>query len=362
MTNPPPTGGDPDTPAWAPPDASAQDAPPPGLPDASAAPPPQPPAPPLPGPPPAGAPLPGPPMQGPPLPGLPLPPRPARTGRTVVVVLAASLCVLVLVGTAVAVVVAASGGSPFSTGDDAEGRSVPKDMVPTSTLNAGDCFSDYTEQYAEPAAKPVPCGRRHDGEVGAKATLPEGPFPTGQALLAQSTDRCKERTEFLTDRPAAPSLDLQLDMPDRDDWADGNREVTCLLIFNGPGGLTRSLTDLGPTTATLLEEMTPGACIEKWDAQSYQFPVVECTAKHEAQLFGKITLKGQKYPGDRKLDDRGNAACFKRREAVVEKRLPARAELVYLRPTKASWTLGDRMIFCLIRSTGAPLTRSHLRK
>ncbi|GAA4229569.1 hypothetical protein GCM10022254_22300 [Actinomadura meridiana] len=333
MTIPPPTGDDPGSPAWAPPDAApAQDAPA-GLPIVSPGPPP------LPGP----APIPG----------------PANTKRNLVVVLAAGLCVLVLLGTGAAVAVTASGHSPFSSRDGTEPRA-PKGMVATSTLAAGDCFSGYTEQYGEPVAVRKPCDGGHDGEVGAKVTLHDGPFPDSQSLLAQSTYLCKERTEFLTSRPAAPMLDLRIDLPDKDDWAAGNREVTCLLVYTGSGGLTKPLAD--STATTSLSQMALGACIEQWNMNYYDYVVVECATKHEAQLFARSTLKGTKYPGDKKLDDKANTACLARTETVLEKRLPERVQMFYVRPSKETWALGDRLLFCLIKSSGEPLTRSHMRK
>ncbi|WP_158581467.1 septum formation family protein [Actinomadura spongiicola] len=339
MTTPPPPDGGPDTPAWSPPDGRvpARDAP-------------------------SRLPVhvPGPPHVAARTTGPPPVPVPGRRNRVVVIALVTGLCATVSLGTGLAV--AASGGSPFATADAESRPPPPPGLVAVSTLEAGACFNGYTEEYAEPAAVRTPCERRHGGEIGAKATLLPGPFPDEQRLLAEATYQCKERTAFLTDRPAASALDLRIDMPDEDDWAHGNREVTCLLVHTGSGGLTGSLATSPKTRTAHMPEMEPGTCVERWDSRVDDQPVTECTEAHEAQLYAKFTLKGVRYPGDRKLDEVSNARCFGRSLAVLEKRLPKRVELIYVRPSEESWAAGDRLLYCLAKSTGKPLKRTLLRK
>ncbi|WP_147449448.1 septum formation family protein [Actinomadura pelletieri] len=348
MTTPPPTDGGPDAPAWSPPDGRvpARDAPS-RLPVH------------VPGPPHVAARTTGPPHVAARMTGPPPVPVPGRRTRLAIIAVITGLFAVISLGTGLVVV--ESGGSPFAAEDETR-PPPPAGLVAVSTLEAGACFSGYTEEYAEPAAMRTPCDRRHGGEVGAKATLRPGPFPDEERLLAEATYQCKERTAFLADRPAASALDLRIDMPDEADWTRGNREVTCLLVHTGPGGLTGSLATSTKTRTGHLPEMEPGTCIERWNSRVDDQRVTDCTEPHEAQLYAKFTLRGVRYPGDRKLDEVSNARCFGRSLAVLEKRLPKRVELIYVGPSEESWAAGDRLLYCLAKSTGRPLQRTLLRK
>ncbi|TDD60512.1 hypothetical protein E1293_45655, partial [Actinomadura darangshiensis] len=324
----PPIDDDP-TPAWAPPDAPSTDAP---QTDAT-----------------------------PSTPGLAPPdasPGPARTKRFAVVT---GLAGLVLVAAVVAVVVA---GGSRSTPKGEAAPPHPDGYVLLSSLKAGDCFTTNASEPDGPYVYPGPCDNPHEGEVVAKATLSSGPFPGIAKASEQAAAVCEERTPEKVRRVAKKDFKPRNDIPSEKRWHDGDRGVTCALLYVGGSALTTPLGD-GGILSLGKTDLHRGDCVEKWQDDGYGQPLVECTEKHEYQVLGFSKMDGVKaYPSAEKMANLAAEACAKLAVEVWGSEPPLdRVEPQFASPTKEGWESGDRGVTCLIGGkNGKPLTRSYVPK
>ncbi|MFB9464297.1 DUF4190 domain-containing protein [Streptomyces cinereospinus] len=90
----------------------------------------------------------------------------------------------------------------------------------------------------------VPCSGRHDGEVFAAVTLPDGDFPGDAHVTEVADDRCYAlRGDYALDSWALPDdVDVYYLTPTRESWSIGDREITCLFgNTDENGSLTGSL-------------------------------------------------------------------------------------------------------------------------
>ncbi|MFJ4684498.1 DUF4190 domain-containing protein [Streptomyces sp. NPDC088789] len=137
----------------------------------------------------------------------------------------------------------------FTTGASSDFWDGVKDGVrENSTLYVatGECFNtpDGTSEGVMYDVEEVPCADRHEGEVFATVTLPEGGFP-GDARVAEiAEDRCYAlQSDYAMDTWAVPDhVDVYYLVPIRSSWSLGDREITCFFGHTKSGGtLTGSL-------------------------------------------------------------------------------------------------------------------------
>ncbi|SFN14964.1 Septum formation [Actinomadura madurae] len=369
VTTPPPADNVPDTPdsppAWAPPDApepAASTEPPTGLPE----PPPEAESP-------AGS-------------------VPRRTNTLAVVALVTALLGLVLLGIGFAVAalvqtgrrgekgrglaiaaLAASvvwlaaaagtaavlGGSVFSPGSRGSDPSRPDGYVLPSTLKVGDCFTAKTHDSADPLVFPSACDHPHNGEVIAKATLPAGPYPGASKLAEQAGAVCKEHVPDKVKDVIDADFDPRAGVPGREDWNDGKREVTCMLVYVGKNNTLTTPIAGAYILPRTLRPVNPGDCMEKWVVYGGQ-PLVECTDEHRVQVLAIFEIRGKDYPGKKAIEEIAIKGCAER-GAAIWKGAPPPLDLVdfaYVTPTKASWRSGDREVTCLLEAREGTLRRS----
>jgi hypothetical protein len=102
----------------------------------------------------------------------------------------------------------------------------PTTENPKAALRAGVCFN-YVDQYAVNA---VPCAQGHDHEAYYRHTLPPGPYPGNDAVFEAAYVTCHAQFDRYLG-PGHPSeyyISWML-MPDRSEWAAGNRITICVL-------------------------------------------------------------------------------------------------------------------------------------
>lgn len=106
-----------------------------------------------------------------------------------------------------------------------------------------------------------------------------------------------------------------------------------------------------------------GSCIDLDESGAGpQVAVVDCADPHDAELFAVVELPDDEtspHPGAEQLSAIGDERC----EAAFEPYVGAphessSLEVLYLAPTPATWSLGDRTILCLIEDRTAPLVGS----
>lgn len=129
---------------------------------------------------------------------------------------------------------AACGGA---TRDD-EGAIVEEGTVSAFELKVGDCFNDpqQNEDGTIENLAAVPCETPHDNEVFYLVDYPgdeTASFPTKEELDAFSGEQCEAAFEpYVGLAYADSSLFLAPYQPTPESWAQGDREIVCIL-FDG---------------------------------------------------------------------------------------------------------------------------------
>ena len=95
---------------------------------------------------------------------------------------------------------------------DDRGRLLEAAKVDVLDLRVGDCVNGL-EGGESVAVQALPCRSRHEGEVGARAQLPDGPWPGRKRMLALAERRCAENFFFV---------------PTETSWRQDDRVVTCI--------------------------------------------------------------------------------------------------------------------------------------
>ncbi|QKW34968.1 septum formation family protein [Actinomadura sp. NAK00032] len=368
MTTPPSADDLPDdpTPAWASPDVPAPtDAPVSPGPPASQAPPPG-------ALPPALAPGPG----------------PARTNRLAVTALVTGVLALVplaigfgiaalvqagrrgekgkglaaggLAASAVWIVVAALAaatavGSVLTVDRDASGHVTGKDRVLPSFLHVGDCFAGFTGDV-QAFVTALPCTQPHNGEAAARLNLTGTGYPGDQEVLRQADEACGLRLAGLQKSRYAEHLQSYVVLPNRTTWRAGDREVLCLMHYEGTGKITTPLAATLDPGLKLWHELDRGDCLGKWKHKSLVQRVLPCTGEHWIEVVAVFELKGGAYPGTKGTDRKAEAGCDKR-FAKVFRRHPEPDLVSWMMPQKGEWETGIRTAVCMGESEDRPLKK-----
>lgn len=112
--------------------------------------------------------------------------------------------------------------------------------VRASDLKVGDCISDANSQTGDVTTfSAVDCDERHDGEVytiirlegGADAKPPSEAFINGKG---QRGCRARLRRQATAKAFKDPQLGFKFVYPTPESWADGDRDITCVVTFKKP--------------------------------------------------------------------------------------------------------------------------------
>ncbi|WP_435736898.1 septum formation family protein [Cellulosimicrobium sp. PMB13] len=114
------------------------------------------------------------------------------------------------------------------------------------SLTVGDCTTDPEDvgtEAAEVTTVPVvPCAEPHDNEVYASTMLPDGDYPGEDAVLESADTHCYDAFAGFVGTAYEDSVyDYWPMYPTSESWAQGDREVLCL-VYHG---------ELEPVTGTL---------------------------------------------------------------------------------------------------------------
>ncbi|MFF7211913.1 DUF4190 domain-containing protein [Streptomyces sp. NPDC008238] len=114
------------------------------------------------------------------------------------------------------------------------------------SLRKGDCIetADDRPAYEFLEFSLVPCAGEHTAEVYGVFEIADGyAFPGDDAIGEQADSRCWDLSNaYAMDSWALPTeLSMTYYTPDRDTWADGDRQVTCLFYRDPAGPLEGSV-------------------------------------------------------------------------------------------------------------------------
>jgi hypothetical protein len=87
--------------------------------------------------------------------------------------------------------------------------------------------------------------------------------------------------------------------------------------------------------------------------------VVPCGRPHDAEVYARFALTGQRWPGDAAIGTQARQGCTARLGGYLNPQLATTvlAES-YVFPDQGAWNAGVRTIICEIRSTAGKLTGS----
>jgi hypothetical protein len=128
--------------------------------------------------------------------------------------------------------------------------------------------------------------------------------------------------------------------------------VLLVVLLAGCGSDDKAKPKIGKVSA---KDLTVGTCVT--DANSYvgdvtTFDAVECTKRHDGEVFTIIAVKGAKYPGLERVNAKGQRGCRARlrRQATPKAIKDRRLGFKFVYPTAQSWAQGDRDLTCLATS------------
>ena len=138
---------------------------------------------------------------------------------------------LTLAGAAVLVFTVALAASSMSDSDrNAAGEVAEKRPLGVFELQPGDCLSGISEATEIRAVEAVPCGQRHQAQVLSSSQLPDGAFPGLRAIYREGDRRCNTALRVYVSPRRNPPGPFYLH-PTEESWALGDREITCVALF-----------------------------------------------------------------------------------------------------------------------------------
>ncbi len=248
-------------------------------------------------------------------------------------------------------VVADSGeGAPPS-----EDRDAPTELStdPDITYAPNTCYEPSAEGET---ATEVDCTRPHTVEVYAVRDLPGGAGASFLGLEA-AIELCDEDFTRLTGVGIGLATTMRRSVlrPSEETWGDGEREVTCFVVF--PAATTSRLADTDPLRSfglVSLYGMDAGDCFSDFAADRTAFASVSCDEPHNAEVFVDVELPDGQFPGDVALEESANQFCFGNN---FEKFVGVAYEASVIsslrsRPSEETWQAGDRTINCILTEGG----------
>jgi hypothetical protein len=100
-----------------------------------------------------------------------------------------------------------------------------KGKTPATELVSGNCIDGDTQGQVS-RVKVVDCTSPHSAEVMGTFAINDGAFPGNEALVDQAEQRCPDYVP----EGADPQLAVYYLVPSTETWAEGDRDVVCLIV------------------------------------------------------------------------------------------------------------------------------------
>ncbi len=252
-------------------------------------------------------------------------------------------------------------GAPIAPAPESSDLDPELSPDPSVDYPAGTCYRPpSTGADAAPidgaVAEPVDCLQPHTIEVYASVDLPGGPGAPFQGLDA-ALEVCGAEFERLTGvaLSLATVIDRSVLRPSEATWADGERTVTCYVVF--PDSTTERLGDLDPLRSfgrVSLFGLDAGDCLATFDQTETWFELVDCGQPHEGEVFVAQRLADEAYPGDLVLTNTTDDLCFGQtfEDFVGRDYASSTIRSISSVPTAETWALGDRTVNCILVDGG----------
>ncbi|GAA0591647.1 hypothetical protein GCM10009546_62480 [Actinomadura livida] len=107
-----------------------------------------------------------------------------------------------------------------------------------------------------------------------------------------------------------------------------------------------------------------GDCFTGFEGDTTKILVtaLPCSRPHDGEVVAKLRLSGKAHPGDEKVSEQADNACFEKSLQLQKSRHSKDLEPYNLWPSRTSWDAGDREVVCLMRYTGSGTLTSPLRE
>jgi hypothetical protein len=125
-----------------------------------------------------------------------------------------------------------SNNTPTDASTDSSG-----DSADVFTIKVGDCLNDGAVEGEVSTVPIVDCSEPHDSEAFASIAMTDGEFPGDDAVKTQAESGCTAQFNTFVGADYSTSvLDYSYYYPTADSWAQGDREILCLVL--DPAGQT----------------------------------------------------------------------------------------------------------------------------
>jgi hypothetical protein len=121
----------------------------------------------------------------------------------------------------------ATGGSSTDTASEVSGTGEDTDIF---AITVGDCLNDGDSSGEVQSAPTVACSDPHDSEAYASVMVADGEFPGEDAIAAQAENDCYAGfAPFVGTTYEESAYAFTWYYPTELSWADGDREILCML-------------------------------------------------------------------------------------------------------------------------------------
>lgn len=123
------------------------------------------------------------------------------------------------------------GGIPSLSPTDSPSDSSAGDSTDIFTVSVGDCVNAGNSTGEVSEVPVVACSEPHDSEAYASVLMEDGEFPGDEAVSQRAGDECTAAfAGFVGLDFAASELDFAFYYPTESSWAQGDREILCLVV------------------------------------------------------------------------------------------------------------------------------------
>ena len=247
------------------------------------------------------------------------------------------------------------GSDPIGSDPDADPAAGSTDPDPELSTDPDAVYEPGTCHHADGSGQEpveVPCEEPHTIEVYATRDLP-GDAGAPVLGLDSAIARCEEDFRAITGigLGLATIFERSVLRPSEETWADGERDVTCYVVYPEP--VSGRLADIDPVRGfgrVSVYGLEVGDCIADFDEAASWFTVVPCAEPHDAEVFVDFEYPEGPFPGDETIDLDADELCFGQTfEDYVGLPYPDSAVFsLRSRPSDETWELGDRTVNCIL--------------
>ncbi|HEY7362277.1 MAG TPA: septum formation family protein [Streptosporangiaceae bacterium] len=141
----------------------------------------------------------------------------------------------------------------------------------------------------------------------------------------------------------------------------GGSAAICLAAIGGAATvlLWHGRAHARPPALPSVFRLRAGDCVNSGPDGISSPTVVPCGRPHDAEVYARFALAGQRWPGDAAMGTLARQGCMARVGGYLNPQLATTvlAES-YVFPDQGAWNAGERTIICEIRSTAGKLTGS----